>query len=63
MLFLTDGRGMEVDADVFEELLQRGNLTINVSVEKSTGKLSLDRHFCRLLLNNGFFSLLFSFSS
>lgn len=35
-LYLTDGRGVEVDADVFGELLKTGNLTINVSAEMST---------------------------
>lgn len=38
MLHLTDESGTEVDADVFEELLQAGDLTIKVSTEKSTGK-------------------------
>ncbi|CAL8271733.1 unnamed protein product [Lota lota] len=35
-LHLTDKSGTEVDADVFEELLQAGDLTINVSTERST---------------------------
>lgn len=37
-LHLTDDSGTEVDADVFEELLQAGNLTVRVTTEKSTGK-------------------------
>ncbi|CAJ1048612.1 uncharacterized protein LOC111571121 isoform X3 [Xyrichtys novacula] len=35
-LHLTDESGTEVDADLFEELLQAGNLTVRVSTEKST---------------------------
>ncbi|XP_035018982.1 uncharacterized protein LOC118113392 [Hippoglossus stenolepis] len=35
-LHLTDESGTEVDADVFDELLQAGNLTIMVSTEQST---------------------------
>ena len=37
-LHLTDESGTEVDADVFEELLQAGNLTVRVTSEKSTGE-------------------------
>ncbi|KAG7318554.1 hypothetical protein KOW79_018309 [Hemibagrus wyckioides] len=36
-LHLTDESGTEVDADVFEELLQAGNLTVMVSTEQSRG--------------------------
>ncbi|KAG7313896.1 hypothetical protein KOW79_022392 [Hemibagrus wyckioides] len=38
-LRLTDESGTEVDADVFEELLQAGNLTVTVSTEQSIGGL------------------------
>lgn len=41
MLHLTDETGTEVEADVFGELLERGNITINVSTHKSTGEISL----------------------
>ncbi|CAJ1083779.1 uncharacterized protein LOC127531094 isoform X2 [Xyrichtys novacula] len=41
-LHLTDESGTEVDADVFEELLQAGNLTVRVSTEKSTVVLQED---------------------
>ncbi|KAG7335613.1 hypothetical protein KOW79_000306 [Hemibagrus wyckioides] len=34
-LRLADESGTEVDADVFEELLQAGNLTVTVSTEQS----------------------------
>lgn len=37
-LHLTDESGTEVDADVFEELLQAGNLTVRVMTGKSTGE-------------------------
>lgn len=37
-LHLTDESGTEVDADVFEELLQAGNLTVRVALEKSAGE-------------------------
>ncbi|KAK5933448.1 hypothetical protein CgunFtcFv8_013928 [Champsocephalus gunnari] len=35
-LHLTDESGTEVDADVFEELLQAGNLTVKVSTGQSS---------------------------
>lgn len=35
---MTDDSGTEVDADVFEELLQAGNLTVRVATEKSRGE-------------------------
>lgn len=35
---MTDESGTEVDADVFEELLQAGNLTVRVATEKSAGE-------------------------
>ncbi|XP_058264325.1 uncharacterized protein LOC131364868 isoform X1 [Hemibagrus wyckioides] len=38
-LRLADESGTEVDADVFEELLQAGNLTVTVSTEQSIGKI------------------------
>ncbi|CAM4652279.1 unnamed protein product [Leuciscus chuanchicus] len=41
-LHVTDESGTEVDADVFEELLKAGNLTIHVSTEKSTVVLNQD---------------------
>ncbi|XP_077439108.1 uncharacterized protein LOC144062000 [Vanacampus margaritifer] len=44
-LHLTDDSGTEVDADVFEELLQAGNLTINVCKEKSKAVLHQDLSF------------------
>ena len=37
-LHLTDDSGTEVDADVFEELLQAGNLTVRVATERSRGE-------------------------
>ena len=40
---MTDESGTEVDADVFEELLQAGNLTVRVTSEKSTGETQLLR--------------------
>ncbi|KAE8278071.1 hypothetical protein D5F01_LYC23868 [Larimichthys crocea] len=43
VLHLTDESGTEVDADVFEELLQAGDLTIKVSTEKSTVVLHEDQ--------------------
>ncbi|XP_076591434.1 uncharacterized protein LOC143323468 [Chaetodon auriga] len=41
-LHLTDESGTEVDADVFEDLLQAGNLTVRVATEKSTVVLHHD---------------------
>ncbi|KAG7505294.1 hypothetical protein JOB18_028427 [Solea senegalensis] len=41
-LHLTDESGTEVDADVFEELLQAGNLTVRVTTEMSTVMLQHD---------------------
>ncbi|XP_030588577.1 uncharacterized protein LOC115782519 isoform X1 [Archocentrus centrarchus] len=41
-LHLTDESGTEVDADVFEDLLQAGNLTVRVTTEKSTVVLQHD---------------------
>ncbi|KAF0047447.1 hypothetical protein F2P81_001080 [Scophthalmus maximus] len=38
---LTADPGTEVDADVFEELLRAGNLTIKVSTERSTGPVKI----------------------
>ena len=35
---MTEESGTEVDADVFEELLHSGNLTVRVTTEKSTGE-------------------------
>lgn len=41
-LHLTDESGTEVDADVFEELLQAGNLTVKVSTGQSSGKIQME---------------------
>ena len=35
---MTDETGTEIDADVFEELVQAGNLTVRVATDKSTGE-------------------------
>ncbi|XP_056268773.1 uncharacterized protein LOC130192693 [Pseudoliparis swirei] len=42
-LHVTDQSGTEVDADVFEELLQAGDLAVNVSTEKSGVVLQPDQ--------------------
>ncbi|KAI9535100.1 hypothetical protein NQZ68_007189, partial [Dissostichus eleginoides] len=43
-LHLTDESGTAADADVFEELLQAGNLTVKVSTEQSSVVLQNRSH-------------------
>ncbi|XP_071399447.1 uncharacterized protein [Centroberyx affinis] len=47
-LHLTDGTGTEIDEDVFEELLQAGNLIVRVETEKSTVLLHDDLSYTSL---------------
>ncbi|KAM7399910.1 hypothetical protein PAMP_019146 [Pampus punctatissimus] len=47
-LHLTDESGTEVDADVFEELLQAANLTVSMTTEKSAVVLQHDVSYASL---------------